>query len=492
MDYSQLESLRKGHPAWRLLAADNAVLVASFLHRTFIAPNVRTCPEPELVSKLDDYLYHLNRDGRGTAYSREAGDYLDDWASDRCGWLRKYYTADADEPVYDLAPAAELALTWLAGLGVRSFIGTQSRLMTILQILRQLAHATETDAEIRLHELERQRAEIDAEIARVREGRIDILDPSSVRDRFQEVVAGAKSLLSDFRAVEQSFRDLDRDVRERIATWDGGKGALLEDVFGARDAITDSDQGRSFTGFWDLLMSEARQEELEALLAKVLALDAVRELKPDRRIGRVHYDWIAAGESTQATVARLSSELRRYLDDKVWLENRRIMQILRDIEHNALAVRAAPPGDGFAEIDDLSPHVNLVADRPLYAVPLKPEIDDSVDVASGDEVSADALFDRVNVDKTRLAANVWTALCRKDQVSLSEVVASFPLEQGLAELVTYLSVAADTEDAVIDDTSRQAIDWTDEDGNRRQATLPLVIFTRNGSSRDAMAPGGAS
>lgn len=492
MDYSQLESLRKGHPAWRLLAADNAVLVASFLHRTFIAPNVRTCPEPELVSKLDDYLYHLNREGGRGAFNRDAGDYLDDWASDRCGWLRKYYTADADEPVYDLAPAAELALTWLAGLGARSFIGTQSRLMTILQILRQLVHATETDAEARLLELKRQRAEIDAEIARVSEGRIDIPDPSSVRDRFQEVVAGAKSLLADFRAVEQSFRDLDRDVRERIATWDGGKGALLEDVFGARDAITDSDQGRSFTGFWDLLMSEARQEELETLLAKVLALDAVRVLKPDRRIGRVHYDWIAAGESTQATVARLSSELRRYLDDKVWLENRRIMQILRDIEHNALVLRAAPPGDGFAEIDDLAPHVNLVADRPLFSVPLKPEIDDSLEVASGDDISADALFDRVHVDKARLAANVWTALRRKDQVSLSEIVTAFPLEQGLAELVTYLSVAADTEDAVIDDTSRQTIDWTDEDGNRRQATLPLVIFTRGGSSREATASGGAS
>lgn len=491
MDYSQLESLRKGHPAWRLLAADNAVLVASFLHRTFIAPNVRTCPEQELVSKLDDYLYHLNRADIGAAFPREAGDYLDDWASDRCGWLRKYYTGDADVPVYDLAPAAELALTWLAGLGARSFIGTQSRLMTILQILRQLVQATETDAEVRLRELKRQRAEMDAEIARVSEGRIDILEPSSVRDRFQEVVATAKSLLADFRAVEQSFRDLDRDVRERIATWDGGKGALLDDVFGARDAITESDQGRSFTGFWDLLMSEARQEELETLLAKVLALDAVRELKPDRRIGRVHYDWIAAGESTQATVARLSSELRRYLDDKVWLENRRIMQILRDIEQNALVLRVVPPSGGFAEIDDLAPHVNLVADRPLYSVPLKPEIDDSLEVASGDEVSADALFDRVHVDKARLAENVWTALRRKDQVSLSEVVASFPLEQGLAELVTYLSVAADNEDAVIDDTSRQTIGWTDLDGNRRQATLPLVIFTRSGSSREATASGGA-
>ena len=63
------------------------VLITSFLHRTFIAPNVRTCPEPELVSKLDDYLYHLDRACVGAAFPREAGDYLDDWASDRCGWL---------------------------------------------------------------------------------------------------------------------------------------------------------------------------------------------------------------------------------------------------------------------------------------------------------------------------------------------------------------------------------------------------------------------
>lgn len=481
MDYQQLESLRANHPAWRLLKADNAVLVASFLHRTFIAPNLRSCPESELISKLEDYIFHLARTTEGLEFRREAGAYLDDWASDRCGFLRKSYTAETDEPVYDLAPATELALTWLAGLSKRSFIGTQSRLMTIFEILRQLVHGTETDPDIRIAELQHRRAQIDAEIARINQGHIDILDPIAVRDRFQEVVTSALSLLSDFRAVEQNFRDLDREVRERIATSDAGKSELLEGVFGARDAIADSDQGRSFTGFWDLVMSEQRQEELEALLAKVLALDAVKAMAADRRIRRIHYDWIAAGEVTQRTVARLSAELRRYLDDKVWLENRRIMQILRDIEQAALAVRAEPPGERFAEIDELAPSLSLAMDRPLFSPPMSPEIDDTVSIGSGEDVPADALFDSRYVDKARLAANVWTALQRKDQVSLSEIVAACPLEQGLAELVTYLSVAASDDGAVIDDRSHQTITWTDRDGCARHATMPLVIFSRAGT-----------
>ena len=74
-------------------------------------------------------------------------------------------------------------------------------------------------------------------------------------------------LLADFREVEQNFRTLDRAVRERIALWEGGKGTLLEEIFGERDVIADSDQGRSFRAFWDFLMSPARQEELTELLA---------------------------------------------------------------------------------------------------------------------------------------------------------------------------------------------------------------------------------
>lgn len=83
---------------------------------------------------------------------------------------------------------------------------------------------------------------------------------------------------------------LDRRVRERIALWEGAKGALLEDIMGERDAIADSDQGRSFRAFWDFLMSSRRQEEFTELLARVLNLAPVTALQPDARTRRVHYD----------------------------------------------------------------------------------------------------------------------------------------------------------------------------------------------------------
>ena len=41
MDYTTLNHLRNNHPAWRLLRSEHAPLVASFLRRVFVAPNVR-------------------------------------------------------------------------------------------------------------------------------------------------------------------------------------------------------------------------------------------------------------------------------------------------------------------------------------------------------------------------------------------------------------------------------------------------------------------
>lgn len=72
-----------------------------------------------------------------------------------------------------------------------------------------------------------------------------------MKDRFQQFTQLARELLSDFREVEHNFRGLDRRVRERIALWQGSKGTLLEEIMGERDAISDSDQGRSFRAFWD-------------------------------------------------------------------------------------------------------------------------------------------------------------------------------------------------------------------------------------------------
>lgn len=485
LDYHDLEQLRRSHPAWRLLAATNAPLVICFLQRAFIVPNHRSLAQTDLVSRLDDLLYALRQALGDEAFPRSALAYLADWSSDERGWLRRYYREDNDEPHYDLTPATERALDWVASLEQRQFIGTESRLLAIIELLQQLVQGTETDPEVRITELKRQRALIDAEIARIEVGELELMDPTQVKERFFQVEQTARALLSDFRQVEQNFRELDRAVRERITTWDRGKGELLSKVFGDRDAITDSDQGRSFHAFWDLMMSPTQQEQLSALLQQVLELPAVTELAPDRRLARVHYDWLEAGESAQRTVARLSEQLRKFLDDQAWLENRRIMDILHGIEQRALAVREQPPGDDFRLLDGMSPQVELVMDRPLFSPPFKPKIDQILPAAETDVIDANALFEQVYVDKQRLAANIRKTLQQRDQIPLSKLLLEHPLEQGLAELVAYLSLAAEQPNAVIDEQTRETVRWRSGEGKMRQATLPRVIFVRSQRSSPA-------
>jgi hypothetical protein len=65
-------------------------------------------------------------------------EYLNDWARPDVGWLRKYYTARSDEPHFDARPAVEKALSWLRSLEARSFSGTESRLNTLVERLRQI------------------------------------------------------------------------------------------------------------------------------------------------------------------------------------------------------------------------------------------------------------------------------------------------------------------------------------------------------------------
>lgn len=477
-DAATLETMRGQHPAWRLLLADYAPLVASFLHRVFVVPNVRVMSQADLAEALEDTLYGLREQLGGSAYPKSASDYLNDWAANERGWLRKFYPSGSDEPHFDLTPATEKAIAWLVSLTERSFVGTESRLLTLFELLRQMNEGSETDAQSRVRELRKRRDEIDSEIERVLRGDLPLMNDTAVKERFQQFMGLARELLADFREVEHNFRGLDRRVRERIALWDGAKGELLQDIMGERDLIAESDQGRSFRAFWDFLMSQARQEELTQLLERVLKLAPVAELAPDARMQRVHYDWLEAGEHAQRTVALLSQQLRRFLDDQAYLENRRIMDILRGIETSALAVRKTPPAGDFMAIADTAASIDLPMERPLHAPPLKPAIT-SVRLEAGEEdVDAVALYSQFVVDKAALAQHVRQALQQRSQVTLREVLDDWPLRQGLAELVGYMELAGEQGSALIDDSVEETVAWQTGDGLWKRARLPRVIFSR--------------
>lgn len=487
MDYPTLTTLRERHPAWRLLASPHAPLVAAFLHRTFVQPNVRVMSEADLLELLEDELFSLRQQGID-AYPKGAGEYLNDWAAPDKGWLRKFYKPGTDEAQFDLTPATEKAIAWLSSLTERPFVGTESRLLTLFALVEQLCAGTESDPIKRAADLREKRDALDREIARVLAGDVPLLDDTAVKDRFLQFQQLARELLADFREVEHNFRLLDRKVREKIALWDGAKGALLDEIMGERDAIGDSDQGRSFRAFWDFLMSSRRQETLSERLDQVLTLPAVTALAPDPRTRRVHHDWLEAGEHTQRTVAQLSQQLRRFLDDRAFLENRRILDLLHAVEGKALALRDTPPAGTVIHLDAMAAQVELPLERPLFTPSAKPRLTPLELTEDDEDVDTGRLFDQIVVDKTRLKAGLKRALRHAPQISLKELLTQEPLQQGLAELVAYLELAhgdAGHQDglrALVDETTEEPIRWqalnSQGEAVERQARLPRIIFSR--------------
>lgn len=489
MNYDYLWQLRNNHPAWRLLTLDNAPLIAGFLHRVFIQPNKRAIRQRELVTALDDYLYDLRLSYGEKLYPRPAREYLDTWAHADYAFLRKYYPPQEDEAEYDLSAATEKALEWLNSLREKQFVGTESRLLTIFELLRNLVHETEIDTDTRIAELNRRRTEIEEEIARLQAGETP-KGPSStqVKERFFQIEETARQLLSDFRQVEANFRQLDQKTRERIALADKPKSELLAEIFGEQDAISLSDQGRSFEAFWTFLMSLERREELQALLTQALQLPEVSSVTSERLLtGHLQDRWLAdyrfhlseAGEKVQRTAAQLVEQLRRFLDSQMWLENKYIAEQIRAIEKKALALKHTPPvAPDFSRLQEPKIALSLPFARCLFSPPRKIQMTDAAPMLGASEFSADALFNQHYVDEALLRRQIARMLAEKGQAALSDIVEKYPVTRGMAEIVAYLNLANRDEKSTFDETQRQQIPWRDADGRQRYADIPLVIFTR--------------
>lgn len=477
IDVDALTRQRAHHPGWRLLRYEHAAFVVAFLQRVFIDPNERSIGQARLTEALDDELHAYRQSFGDQAPSRSAHEYLADWVSNERGWLRRFYPDGGDEPAFDLTPSTEQAVLWATRLVEQPFVATESRLRVLIDLLGQMARGIETDPAARIADLERQRADIDAEIERVLGGQMQVLAPRQLREQFQQFVVLARELLGDFRQVEHNFRALDRQVREQIANWDGAKGTLLGEILDQRDAIGESDEGRSFQAFWELLMSQSRQDEMSEHLERILADPSIGGLAPDRRLRRIHHDWLEAGEHTQRRVALLSSQLRRFLDDSAWLEDRRIVELLRQVEQSAMALGDVAPTGPFHDLDLPWADVALPFERPLFTPKRPPEVDDRIDDGDLTLVDLAALFSQHVVDVERIADHIDRQLDSLGQTTLRDLCVAMPIERGLAELVTYLHLGSERFRTSTDESVTESVTWS-TDGIERSAKLPRVVFVR--------------
>ncbi|WP_394697973.1 DUF3375 domain-containing protein [uncultured Sphaerochaeta sp.] len=479
-DFDALVSKKKNDPSWHLMLADNAPLIISFLDLVFRERNQRQIEEPEMVMHLDDFLYELREGIEENPFPRTAKEYLEEWTAASKGWLRKFYPNDSNIPHYDLTPATEKVMQWIDGLFLYNFIGTESRMNTCFDLLRQIVQGSETDKDTRIAELKERKLEIEKEISQIEAGEIKIMNQRQIRERFLQFRRTAKELLGDFRAVEHHFRELDREIREEIAGWEGEKGDLLIQFFGEHDSITQSEEGQSFQAFWDFIMSPNSQEKLSEQLDKVFKLEELGDLGDDTRLRRIHFDWVDAGEQTQRTVARLSKQLRRYLDDKAFWESRRIIEILDSIEKKAVKVKNTQPSGTWMQISDSQLSLSIPMEQPLFTPSEENQLISTIKESNREEIDTQKLFNLVYVDTQRLQQNIDNALSKETQVRLAVLLEKFPLQQGLSELITYLQIAENNEAAIINEQEKDSTNWIDELGILREAIFPRIIYCRRG------------
>ncbi len=443
LSFERLQTLRKFNAAWKLLCADSSPFICSFLYKVFIQANRRSLSLIELTDELEHFLYVLQQKHPEEAPSRTAKEYIEIWSSPELPWLSQRYTGRTDMPEVDLTTDAEKALRWLENLQPRSFVGTESRLLTIYQLLKELNQKLETDPQRLIEDFEEKKRDLEEQISFLRRGHETArLAPTQIKERYYQLEDTATALLSDFRQVEENFRSLDRGIREKIMRTEKTKGAMIDDIFGEQDAITDSDQGRSFRAFWEFLIQTDRHQDFEEMLHKILREPTVSSL-PDKRVLPQFKDFLVeAGHKVYVVNNTLNNQLSKYLADKGRAENKRIVELVSSIEKRALALREIAKPKNFFSVDELKPSFDLSLNRPLFTVKEVPPLEiPNLESTTSEDAVFDQLFEAFYVDENALRDTIERLLMAKDQISLEEVLRQHPPEKGIPEILTYLKIA---------------------------------------------------
>ncbi len=472
MSYYNLSALRQNNVSWRLLTANNAPFVISFLYREFMEEYKREIPEDELISHLESYMESLEEfdDTKKTPY-----DYITSWSSEEYGYIRRFRPVDKkDDTVYtDLTLKAQKAIEYILGLKAETFIGTESKLMIVFNILEEIKRQSEADPDERLKDLLKRKADIENEINKVKSGEISVWEDGKIKENFLQTLKIAGEISSDFRELEQNFRDMHRNFREKFATWQGGKGNLVENYFDSEKEVMETEQGRSFKGFLDLLTSYNSKTHLDELFNYAQNLTCIRKIGKRQNKDDILLNWLEGNIRVNRIIKIMAEDLSRYVDDNRKAEDTQINSAIKNIEKNVLSLQGDFPKGNFFEIDDTSLDINLVFNRPLFKVPLK--IDTSTPPQYDTrEVDMSVLYKYTAVDKNLLEKNIKYLLNAYEQITLGEVIKKYPLQYGLEELLTYFMLKIPQ----ISSNSEETVMWKRDDGKYVSARIPKIIFTR--------------
>ncbi|MEZ9704795.1 DUF3375 family protein, partial [Vibrio breoganii] len=141
------------------------------------------------------------------------------------------------------------------------------------------------------------------------------------------------------------------------------------------------------------------------------------------------------------------------------------------VEANAL------PDKSFFLLDGFKVTVSPLGSRGVFQPQKQQHLDSSIAPEQPtSEVDLSHLFEVSRIDEALLQRQIQQG---NGQVTLAQVVESYPIQHGLDEILSYVKMACEqTMSAAVDSQQQQTITWVTDEGVTRVFSLPLITFVR--------------
>lgn len=479
-DVSETQRLTD-HPAVRLLRSPNAAFTLTFLHRAFKEHHAIAVPESHLRARLENFLDEA-RAHRPGAYPQTAADYLSAWCGSEQVLLKKLFSEDADEPVFELTAAAERTMEWLENLQAKPFVGAESRLEIIFRQLEDIVLFSTPDAEKRIAALRAQQIALQTQISEIEANHTaEAYTSVQLTERFANALELARGLAGDFRQLEENFKEVARSLAEEQTKPGTTKGRIVGQLLDTHAALKESSQGQSFYAFWNLLSSPERQERWSELIRQVYRLGAIAaDMRANRLLERLSSRLLVEGERVVRSNERMAATLRRALESAASGEDKRLRDLIREIQQLALARKLAPSADDdFFELAG-PPNVFSSFSRTFW----QPE---AAGRSTGDLTVAARTLDAdmlerfkalVDLNLARLRDHIRACLLSTESILLSQVLERFPPREGILEIVGYLVLALQDAHNYVPGDQFADVALSVGNGCVESWRVPEVLFTR--------------
>ena len=265
IESNKIADILSNSPSVDLLKLRNREVVITFLVNTFSNQQGVILSE-KMHNQLADYLDSIQVEiddeieiTLADTYEMKAKKYIQSWTNK--GFLTNYQD-ETGEIYYELSSHSSKTLDWLSSLKKEEYVGAESKFKNIFSQLKELVEFTNEDVEKRIQLLEDKKLEIEQQIQRIKVGEdVKVFQDFEIIPRFNQLTKSAKELLSDFKEVEDNFKEITKDIYLKHAEGNITKSNILEFTFDAIDELKNSQQGKSFYAFYTFILTPSLQDE---------------------------------------------------------------------------------------------------------------------------------------------------------------------------------------------------------------------------------------